>query len=70
MPGTEDRRNHDCRRANPNQFIGNIGQVLNRLSPGITWFGWQVPLGLSLGIVAVMGLAMLGIAIAEFRKTE
>ena len=40
------------------------------LSPGITWFGWQVPLGLSLGIVAVMGLAMLGIAIAEFRKTE
>jgi ABC-2 type transport system permease protein len=47
-----------------------FGQVLNRLSPGITWFGWQVPLGLSLGIVAAMGLAMLGIAIAEFRKTE
>jgi ABC-2 type transport system permease protein len=47
-----------------------FGQVLNRLSPGITWFGWQVPLGLSLAIVAVMGLAMLGIAIAEFRKTE
>jgi ABC-2 type transport system permease protein len=47
-----------------------FGQVLNRLSPGITWFGWQVPLGLSLAIVAAMGLAMLGIAIAEFRKTE
>jgi ABC-2 type transport system permease protein len=47
-----------------------FGQVLNRLSPGITWFGWQVPLGLSLGIVVIMGLAMLGIAIAEFRKTE
>src|SRR5690242_720650 len=47
-----------------------FGQVLNRLSPGVTWFGWQVPLGLSLGIVAVMGLGMLGIAIAEFRKTE
>jgi len=44
--------------------------VLNRLSPGITWFGWQVPLGLSLALVAAMGLAMLGIAIAEFRKTE
>ena len=25
------------------------------LSPGITWFGWQVPLGLSLAIVAVDG---------------
>jgi len=47
-----------------------FGQVLNALSPGITWFGWSVPLGLSLAIVAVMGLTMLGIAIAEFRKTE
>ena len=47
-----------------------FGQVLNRLSPGITWFGWPVPLGLSLAIVAAMGLGMLGIAIVEFRKTE
>ena len=47
-----------------------FGQVLNRLSPGITWFGWQVPLGLSLALVAAMGLGMLGIAIAEFRRTE
>ncbi len=46
------------------------GQVLNALSPGITWAGWVVPVGLSLALVAVMGLAMLGVAIAEFRKTE
>jgi len=45
-------------------------QVLHALSPGVTWAGWLVPLGLSLTIVAVMGLAMLAIAIAEFRKTE
>jgi ABC-2 type transport system permease protein len=45
-------------------------QALQALSPGITWAGWLVPLGLSLAIVAVMGVAMLGIAIAEFRKTE
>ena len=32
--------------------------------------GWQVPVGLSLGMVAVMGAALLGIAIAEFQKTE
>jgi ABC-2 type transport system permease protein len=44
--------------------------ALNALSPGVTWGGWLVPLGLSLAIVAAMGLAMLGIAIAEFRKTE
>ena len=42
----------------------------SQLSPGVTWNGWLVPLGLSLGIVAAMGIAMLGIAIAEFRKTE
>jgi ABC-2 type transport system permease protein len=45
-------------------------QALNVLSPGVTWAGWLVPLGLSLAMVAAMGLAMLGIAIAEFRKTE
>jgi ABC-2 type transport system permease protein len=44
--------------------------AVRALSPGITWFGWVVPLGLSLAIVAVMGTAMLAIAIAEFRKTE
>jgi ABC-2 type transport system permease protein len=44
--------------------------AVHALSPGITWFGWVVPLGLSLAIVAFMGAAMLAIAIAEFRKTE
>jgi ABC-2 type transport system permease protein len=43
---------------------------LRALSPGITWDGWLVPLGLSLAIVTAMSLAMLVIAIAEFRKTE
>jgi len=44
--------------------------AVNLLSPGITWFGWVVPVGLCLAIVAAMGAVMLGIAIAEFRKTE
>ena len=44
--------------------------AVHALSPGVTWFGWVVPLGLSLTMVAAMGLAMLGVAIAEFRKTE
>ena len=42
----------------------------NVLAPSITWDGWQVPLWLSLAIVAVMGLGLMAIAIAEFRKTE
>ncbi len=45
-------------------------RALDALSPGVTWNGWLVPLGLSLAMVAAMGLAMLGVAIAEFRKTE
>ena len=40
------------------------------LAPAITWAGWPVPDWLALGIVAVMGLAMMGVGIAEFRKTE
>ncbi len=40
------------------------------LAPGLTWGGWAVPIGLSLGIVAIMGLAMTAVAVAEFRKTE
>jgi len=40
------------------------------LSPPVTWDGWAVPVGVSLGIVAVMGAALLGMAIAEFQRTE
>jgi ABC-2 type transport system permease protein len=43
---------------------------VQRLAPGITWGGWVVPVGVSLGIVAVMGLVMGVVAIGEFRKTE
>ena len=40
------------------------------LSPAVTWNGLAVPVGVSLGIVAVMGAALLGMAIAEFQRTE
>jgi ABC-2 type transport system permease protein len=49
----------------------NLGPLaMAHLSPGITWAGWPVPLWLSLSIVAVMGLSLMGVAIAEFTKTE
>ncbi len=44
--------------------------ALAALSPGVTWDGWLVPVGLSVAMVAAMGFVMLAIAIAEFRKTE
>jgi ABC-2 type transport system permease protein len=41
-----------------------------QLSPAVTWDGWAVPVGLSLGIVAVMGAVLLILAIVEFQRTE
>ena len=40
------------------------------VNPGLTWGGWVVPIGLCLGIVAVMGLVMMGVAIVTFSKPE
>jgi ABC-2 type transport system permease protein len=44
--------------------------AVSSLSHTVTWDGWVVPIGLSLGIVAIMGVALLGAGIAEFQKTE
>ena len=40
------------------------------LDPGVTWWGWRVPAGLEVAVVAILGVAMLGIAIWEFSTTE
>jgi ABC-2 type transport system permease protein len=45
-------------------------QVRARLDPGITWGGWHVPVLLEVGVVAVLGLVMLGVAIVEFSHTD
>jgi len=40
------------------------------LDPGVTWWGWRVPSLLEAGVIAVLGLVMLSIAIAEFSRAE
>ena len=40
------------------------------LNPGITWWGWRVPVGLEIGIVAALGLALLSLAVWRFQKAE
>ncbi|HWE11200.1 MAG TPA: ABC transporter permease [Solirubrobacteraceae bacterium] len=40
------------------------------LDPGITWWGWRVPTVAEVAIVALMGLAMLAVAIWEFSTSE
>ncbi|MGN6190481.1 MAG: ABC transporter permease [Conexibacter sp.] len=38
------------------------------LLPGITWFGWQVPIAVQIAIVVGCAIAMLSIAIAAFKR--
>ena len=40
------------------------------LDPGVTWFGWRVPGLLEAGVVALLGVVMLGIAVWEFNRAE
>jgi ABC-2 type transport system permease protein len=40
------------------------------LDPGVTWFGWRVPSLVEVGIVQALGLAMMGVAIWQFTRTE
>jgi len=40
------------------------------LDPGVSWFGWRVPTLLEVGIVLALGLAMMGVAIWQFMRTE
>lgn len=40
------------------------------LNPGVRWFGYQVPVGVELGIVAGLGVVLLGVAVLQFRRAE
>jgi ABC-2 type transport system permease protein len=40
------------------------------LDPGVTWWGWHVPGLLEAAVVALLGIVMLGVAIAEFSSVE
>jgi ABC-2 type transport system permease protein len=45
-------------------------QVNAMLNPGVRWFDWQVPVPVELGMVALMGLVLLGLGIVQFRRTD
>jgi ABC-2 type transport system permease protein len=40
------------------------------LDPGVTWFGWQVPSLVEVAMVLLLGLAMIGVAIWRFSRTD
>ena len=51
-------------------FIDVPQPVIDRINPPITWFGWEVPMALQLGLVVVIGLALLGVAMKQFERVE
>jgi ABC-2 type transport system permease protein len=40
------------------------------LDPGVTWFGWRVPTGLEVLMVAVIGVVLLSLAVWRFQSVE
>jgi ABC-2 type transport system permease protein len=40
------------------------------LDPGVTWWGWHLPPLFEAGMVLLLGLAMMGVAIWRFSRTE
>jgi ABC-2 type transport system permease protein len=45
-------------------------EATKTLNPPITWFGWEVPIALQVFMIFALGMAMLGIAIAEFNAGD
>ena len=45
-------------------------RLAHALNPGVTWGGWRLPVGLELGMVAFLGLAMLLAAVFQFSRPE
>jgi ABC-2 type transport system permease protein len=49
----------------------NVAPALERtFNPGVTWNGWQVPVALEIVLVVLMGLALMGVAVLEFRRGD
>ncbi len=45
-------------------------QVRAQLDPPITWGGWEVPMAVQLGLVAVVTLTLIAVAVRLFDRTE
>lgn len=49
----------------------DISETARRtLDPGVTWFGWQVPPLVEVGMVLLLGLGMMSAAVWRFSRTE
>jgi len=49
----------------------DVSETVRRtLDPGVTWWGWHLPPAFEAGMVLLLGLAMMGVAIWQFSRTE
>jgi ABC-2 type transport system permease protein len=49
----------------------DISETARRtLDPGVTWWGWHLPPVFELGMVLLLGLALMGVAIRQFSRNE
>ena len=48
----------------------DAGPLAHRFGGGVTWFNWVVPVWIEVAVVLVMGLAMLGAAMVQFRRAD
>ena len=46
------------------------GAARKVLDPGVTWFGWHVPVLVEVAVVVAIGLLCLGVAIWQFSSSE
>jgi ABC-2 type transport system permease protein len=40
------------------------------LAPGVSWFGWTVPVWLEVALVLALGLVLMGVAVRQFTRAE
>lgn len=51
-------------------YVNTTQKVRSLFSGGVTWNGWTVPVGVELGLVAVIGAALLIVAVLAFGRTD
>ena len=50
--------------------IGMSDAARAQLNAPIEWFGWEVPVVVQLGLVVLLGVALLAVAVKQFEKAE
>jgi ABC-2 type transport system permease protein len=51
-------------------YVHTTPRVRELFSGGVTWNGWTVPVGVELGLVAVIGATLLTVAVVAFGRTD